>query len=135
MDDETALAGMPRLVYTRSVSRYGLSQVTAIFEDGTDIYFARQLVNEGVISEEESKEVVAAFRAHLEEGRSRYDPGRHGDRADDGLCQCGQFGCAAGWEQPCGTWSGYPVPVLGLPGRGWAGESVGCARKKDKDLT
>ena len=43
---ETALAGMPRLVYTRSVSRYGLSQVTAIFEEGTDIYFARQLVNE-----------------------------------------------------------------------------------------
>jgi cobalt-zinc-cadmium resistance protein CzcA len=43
---ETALAGMPRLVYTRSVSRYGLSQVTAIFEDGTDIYFARQIVNE-----------------------------------------------------------------------------------------
>ncbi len=43
---ETALAGMPRLDYTRSVSRYGLSQVTAIFEDGTDIYFARQLVNE-----------------------------------------------------------------------------------------
>lgn len=43
---ETALAGLPRLVYTRSVSRYGLSQVTAIFEDGTDIYFARQLVNE-----------------------------------------------------------------------------------------
>ena len=37
---ETALAGMPRLVYTRSVSRYGLSQVTAIFEDGTDIYLA-----------------------------------------------------------------------------------------------
>ena len=43
---ETALAGMPRLVYTRSVSRYGLSQVTAIFEEGTDIYFARQLINE-----------------------------------------------------------------------------------------
>ena len=43
---ETALAGLPRMVYTRSISRYGLSQVTAIFEDGTDIYFARQLVNE-----------------------------------------------------------------------------------------
>jgi heavy metal efflux system protein len=43
---ETALAGLPRLEYTRSVSRYGLSQVTAVFEDGTDIYFARQLVNE-----------------------------------------------------------------------------------------
>ena len=43
---ETALAGLPRLEYTRSLSRYGLSQVTVVFEDGTDIYFARQLVNE-----------------------------------------------------------------------------------------
>ncbi|MEQ1607627.1 MAG: CusA/CzcA family heavy metal efflux RND transporter [Hyphomonadaceae bacterium] len=43
---ETAIAGLPRLDYTRSVSRYGLSQVTVVFEDGTDIYFARQLVNE-----------------------------------------------------------------------------------------
>jgi cobalt-zinc-cadmium resistance protein CzcA len=45
---ETALGGLPRLRYTRSLSRYGLSQVTAVFEDGTDIYFARQLVNERV---------------------------------------------------------------------------------------
>jgi len=43
---ETVLAGIPRLEHTRSLSRYGLSQVTAIFEDGTDIYFARQLINE-----------------------------------------------------------------------------------------
>lgn len=43
---ETALAGLPRLDYTRSISRYGLSQVTVVFEDGTDVYFARQLVNE-----------------------------------------------------------------------------------------
>ncbi len=43
---ETAMAGLPRLDYTRSISRYGLSQVTVIFEQGTDIYFARQLVNE-----------------------------------------------------------------------------------------
>jgi cobalt-zinc-cadmium resistance protein CzcA len=43
---ETAIAGVPGLEYTRSVSRYGLSQVTAVFRDGTDIYFARQLVNE-----------------------------------------------------------------------------------------
>jgi cobalt-zinc-cadmium resistance protein CzcA len=43
---ETALAGLPRLEYTRSLSRYGLSQVTVVFEDGTDVYFARQLVNE-----------------------------------------------------------------------------------------
>ncbi|TWX53343.1 efflux RND transporter permease subunit [Colwellia hornerae] len=47
---ETALAGLPNLVSTRSVSRYGLSQVTAIFSDDTDIYFARQLVNERLVS-------------------------------------------------------------------------------------
>ncbi|MFN0218220.1 MAG: efflux RND transporter permease subunit [Hyphomicrobium sp.] len=43
---ETAIAGLPNLSYTRSLSRYGLSQVTVVFEDGTDVYFARQLVNE-----------------------------------------------------------------------------------------
>jgi cobalt-zinc-cadmium resistance protein CzcA len=43
---ETAISGIPGLDYTRSVSRYGLSQVTVVFQDGTDIYFARQLVNE-----------------------------------------------------------------------------------------
>ncbi len=43
---ETAVAGLPGLDYTRSLSRYGLSQVTVVFEDGTDIYFARQLINE-----------------------------------------------------------------------------------------
>ncbi|MDO8272024.1 MAG: CusA/CzcA family heavy metal efflux RND transporter [Gammaproteobacteria bacterium] len=42
---ETALAGLPNLEYTRSISRYGLSQVTAVFEEGTDLYFARNLVN------------------------------------------------------------------------------------------
>jgi cobalt-zinc-cadmium resistance protein CzcA len=43
---ETAMAGLPKLSYTRSLSRYGLSQVTIVFEEGTDIYFARQLVSE-----------------------------------------------------------------------------------------
>ncbi len=43
---ETALAGLPRLDNTRSLSRYGLSQVTVVFEEGTDIYFARQQVTE-----------------------------------------------------------------------------------------
>ena len=43
---ETAVAGLPRLEYQRSLSRYGLSQVTVVFEDGTDIFFARNLVNE-----------------------------------------------------------------------------------------
>ncbi|SDA10441.1 cobalt-zinc-cadmium resistance protein CzcA [Nitrosospira sp. Nsp18] len=45
---ETVMAGLPNLHYTRSLSRYGLSQVTVIFEDGTDIYFARQLVNQRI---------------------------------------------------------------------------------------
>ena len=42
---ETALYGLPNLAYTRSLSRYGLSQVTVVFEEGTDIYFARNLIN------------------------------------------------------------------------------------------
>lgn len=47
---ETAMAGLPKLSYTRSLSRYGLSQVVIVFEEGTDIYFARQLVNERLSS-------------------------------------------------------------------------------------
>ena len=43
---ETAMGGLPKLDYTRSLSRYGLSQVTVVFKDGTDIYFARQLIAE-----------------------------------------------------------------------------------------
>lgn len=43
---ETVMAGLPGLDQTRSLSRYGLSQITVIFKDGTDLYFARQLVNE-----------------------------------------------------------------------------------------
>jgi heavy metal efflux system protein len=51
---ETVMAGLPGLQQTRSLSRYGLSQVTVIFQDGTDIYFARQLVNERIQSARES---------------------------------------------------------------------------------
>ncbi|MFB2765080.1 efflux RND transporter permease subunit [Marinobacter shengliensis] len=43
---ETALYGLPNLSYTRSISRYGLSQVTVVFKEGTDIYFARNLIDE-----------------------------------------------------------------------------------------
>ncbi|MGQ0529031.1 MAG: efflux RND transporter permease subunit [Panacagrimonas sp.] len=43
---ENAMAGLPQLQATRSISRYGLSQVTVVFADGTDIYFARQLISE-----------------------------------------------------------------------------------------
>jgi len=45
---EMAMAGLPNLEYTRSLSRYGLSQVTVIFKDGTDIYLVRQLVSQRI---------------------------------------------------------------------------------------
>jgi cobalt-zinc-cadmium resistance protein CzcA len=57
---ENALAGLPQLQYTRSLSRYGLSQVTAVFADSTDLYFARQLVGERV------NEVRSSLPAGLE---------------------------------------------------------------------
>lgn len=43
---EQAISGLPGLVEVRSLSRFGLSQVTVLFEDGTDIYLARQVVSE-----------------------------------------------------------------------------------------
>ena len=54
---ETVMAGLPHLEQTRSLSRYGLSQVTVIFKDGTDIYFARQLVNQRI---QEAREKLPA---------------------------------------------------------------------------
>ncbi len=45
---EQAIAGLPGLEKLRSISKFGLSQVVVIFEDGTDIYFARQLINERI---------------------------------------------------------------------------------------
>jgi len=45
---ETVMAGLPGLQQTRSLSRYGLSQVTVIFTEDTDLFFARQLVNERI---------------------------------------------------------------------------------------
>jgi cobalt-zinc-cadmium resistance protein CzcA len=47
---DTAMAGIPKLDYTRSLSRYGLSQVTVIFDEGTDIYWARQQIGERIQS-------------------------------------------------------------------------------------
>ncbi|MBX7184835.1 MAG: CusA/CzcA family heavy metal efflux RND transporter [Vicinamibacteria bacterium] len=43
---EAAMNGLPKLVEIRSISRYGLSSVTVVFQDGVDVYFARQLVAE-----------------------------------------------------------------------------------------
>ncbi|MDA1017022.1 MAG: efflux RND transporter permease subunit, partial [Planctomycetota bacterium] len=45
---EQAIAGLPGLHKLRSISKFGLSQVVVIFADGTDIYFARQLINERI---------------------------------------------------------------------------------------
>lgn len=47
---ENELAGLPKLDYTRSLSRYGLSQVTVVFDEGTDLYFARNLINERLVT-------------------------------------------------------------------------------------
>ncbi|WP_374582349.1 efflux RND transporter permease subunit [Pseudoduganella sp.] len=45
---ESLMAGLPKLEQTRSLSRYGLSQITVVFKDGTDIHFARQLVSQRI---------------------------------------------------------------------------------------
>ncbi len=47
---EQALSGLPKIAQMRSISKFGLSQVVVIFEDGTDIYFARQLITERLSS-------------------------------------------------------------------------------------
>src|SRR2546421_361493 len=49
---EQVISGLPRLAALRSVSKFGLSQVVVTFDDGTDIYFARQLVNERLTTAE-----------------------------------------------------------------------------------
>ena len=51
---ETAMAGVPGLVHTRSLSRNGFAQITVIFEDDVDIYFARAQVNERLAEAKES---------------------------------------------------------------------------------
>jgi len=51
---ESAMAGIPGVEQVRSLSRYGLSQVTVVFRDGTDLYFARQLVSERLQQARES---------------------------------------------------------------------------------
>jgi len=56
---ERAMSGIPRLEELRSISKYGLSVVTVVFEDGTDIYFARQMVLEKMRDAEEA--VPAAY--------------------------------------------------------------------------
>jgi len=66
---ETAMAGLPHLKQTRSLSRSGFSQVTVIFADGTDLYFARQLVNEPLqIAREQLPEGAEAVMGPISTG-------------------------------------------------------------------
>jgi cobalt-zinc-cadmium resistance protein CzcA len=75
---ERAMSGMPKTAQVRSVSKYGLSVVTVVFDDGTDIYFARQLVNERM---REATDAVPRLR-HARDGpdldRPRRDLPVHG---------------------------------------------------------
>ncbi len=66
---ETSMAGLPGLQQTRSLSRSGLSQVTVIFEDGTDLFFARQLVSERLqIAKDQLPEGVDAVMGPISTG-------------------------------------------------------------------
>lgn len=66
---ETAMAGLPGLKQTRSLSRSGLSQVTVIFDDGTDLFFARQLVNERLqVAREQLPEGIEAGMGPISTG-------------------------------------------------------------------
>lgn len=66
---ETAMAGLPNLQQTRSISRSGLSQVTVIFTDGTDLFFARQLVTERLqTAKEQLPEGVEAVMGPISTG-------------------------------------------------------------------
>ena len=55
---EQSISGLPRLANVRSISKFGFSQVTVIFADGTDIYFARQMVSERIQSVELPNEIA-----------------------------------------------------------------------------
>jgi cobalt-zinc-cadmium resistance protein CzcA len=63
---ERAMAGVPKSTEVRSISKYGLSVVTVVFEDGTDIYWARQLVNERM---REAQDAVPSSTASPRWGR------------------------------------------------------------------
>lgn len=74
---ETAMAGLPALEQTRSLSRSGLSQVTVIFKDGTDLFFARQLVNERLqIAKEQLPEGAEAVMGPISTGLGEIFCGR-----------------------------------------------------------
>ena len=81
---ETAMSGLPRVEEIRSVSRFGLSVVTVVFEEDADIYWARQLVGERLnasgsrkfkrlLEEENWDEIISLARTQLKQGASVLD--------------------------------------------------------------
>ena len=58
---ESSMAGLPNLAEIRSITRFGISVVTVVFEEGTDLYRARQLVNERII--DAKSKLPAGFRS------------------------------------------------------------------------
>ncbi|WP_122574046.1 CusA/CzcA family heavy metal efflux RND transporter [Pseudomonas viridiflava] len=86
---ETNMAGLPGLKQTRSLSRSGLSQVTVIFEDGTDLFFARQQVNERLqIAKDQLPEGVETMMGPVSTGLGEIFlwtvEAREGARKEDG---------------------------------------------------
>ena len=97
---ETAMSGLPNLEYTRSLSRYGLSQVTVIFKDGTDIYLGRQHIAERLSQVKESAaqgvEVADGADLHRPRRNLHVDRGREARREETGrLCSTRRPTCAS----------------------------------------
>ena len=86
---ETALAGIPGLTETRSLSRHGFSQITAVFTDSTDIYFARAQVDERLALR--PGEPARGCRFLDGAGRDRPRRGLHLDRRVQGQGRTGRL--------------------------------------------
>ena len=80
------MSGLPDLVEVRSTSKFGLSAVTVVFEDGTDIYFARQQISERLAA---AKENIPPGYGEPEGGRQAGRGGGRTESGSRGLCQDG----------------------------------------------
>ena len=134
---ETVMAGLPGLEQTRSLSRYGLSQVTVIFKDGTDIYFARQLISQ-----------------RIQEAKGRLPPGLEPAARQPDSCQSTIDPLQRARSRaplvicsPCRMRrlrTGSPPPILAIRGAGislcaslilrWTQDNVRCTRTLPVDI-
>jgi cobalt-zinc-cadmium resistance protein CzcA len=98
---ETALSGIRGLTMTRSFSRNGFSQVTAVFTDATDIYFARQQISERLSQARDTLPAgVQPNLAPLSTGLGEIFFYSIAFRHPDGKCRRRQAGLAVGWQLP-----------------------------------